>query len=96
DGLSITYAATPTLTGISASAKGVTVTWDAADGASGYRVFRRISGESAWTKLEDTEGTSYTDATAQAGVTYEYTVRCIASSGYTSGYDADGLSITAQ
>ncbi|MCD8154577.1 MAG: hypothetical protein LUF78_07835, partial [Clostridiales bacterium] len=86
---------TPVLAGITSTASGVKVTWNASDGATNYRVFRKTSGGS-WKKIGDTASTSYTDTTAKSGTTYIYTVRCVTTDGslYTSSYDKTGLSIT--
>jgi fibronectin type 3 domain-containing protein len=94
-GVSITYVATPTLTGISNTASGVEVTWDSVKGAAQYRVFRKVSG-GKWTKIGDTSSTSFTDTTAQSGTAYLYTVRCLSADGksYTSSFDSKGVSIT--
>ncbi len=75
----------------------MTVKWEAVSGAARYRVFRKTA-DGSWSTLGATTSTSYTDTTAQAGVTYYYTVRCITADGssYTSGYDTAGLSVTAQ
>ena len=56
----------------------VTVTWEALQGAGGYRVMRRAAGESIWTpvgELLPQNQTSYTDPSATAGTEYEYTVK---------------------
>ncbi|MCC8181845.1 MAG: hypothetical protein LIO45_02530, partial [Clostridiales bacterium] len=75
-GLSITRAATPTLSSVYANNNGVYVKWTAATGAVKYRVYRKTSG-SSWTRVGVTTSTSYTDTTAKAGTTYYYTVRCV-------------------
>ncbi|MCD8086349.1 MAG: fibronectin type III domain-containing protein, partial [Clostridiales bacterium] len=96
-GLTISYVAVPVLTGVSNTARGVTVEWNAVDGAERYWVYRKVSGGS-WKRVGTTSATSYTDTTAEAGVTYAYTVRCVSADGtvFTSGYDNEGLSICAQ
>ena len=86
-GVTVKNLATPQLA-VQNAAGGVLVTWDAVQGAEGYRVFEKHDGGS-WTRLEDTTGTSYLDTDAESGTTYTYTVRCISSDGgsYTSYYD---------
>jgi fibronectin type 3 domain-containing protein len=63
------------------STANVTVTWTTAPGATGYKVYRSI--HPAAPALVATVGnvTSYVDATAQAGTTYEYVVRSTNASG---------------
>ena len=65
----------------------------------GYRVYRKTAG-SSWKRLADVAGTStsYTDATAQNGEKYCYTVRAKQSFKgieYLSQYDKNGVSCTA-
>ena len=70
---------------------GVTVKWEAVEGAEAYRVFRK-SGNGGWKKVGQTDATSFTDTTAASGTVYTYTVRCTNAAGdiYTSDYDRTG------
>ena len=69
------YISTPTLSGIIASSTGTTVSWKAVSGASGYAVYRKVSGGN-WSKIGTTTTASYTDASVlTGGKTYYYTVR---------------------
>ena len=77
---------------------GITVTWQAADGAAEYRVYRKDAVNTKWKALTSSAtGTSYTDKTAVVGVQYTYTVRGVAADGKTlsPGYDKTGVSATA-
>lgn len=56
------------------TAAGVTVTWSAVAGASGYQIFRQDSAGGAWNLLNSTSSTQYSDAPA-AGHTFLYRVR---------------------
>ena len=56
------------------SGKGIEISWNAMEGASSYRVYRRVPGGS-WKTLKTTTSTSYVDTSGQAGATYEYGVR---------------------
>lgn len=89
--------ATPQLSGVKAnnSDTSITVTWDAVNGASKYRVFYR-TGSGNWTVAGDTASTEYTWSGAQDGVLYTFTVRCTNSAGtsYASAFDTAGKSIT--
>ena len=94
-GLSATAApANVTLGTAKAASGGIRVTWQAADGAAQYRVYRKGPGETKWTGIINVTGTSWTDKTAKAGSTYTYTVRGIAKDGKTlsSSYDKIGVS----
>ena len=83
------------LTGAKEVNGGIQVTWQAADGAAQYRVYRKDAVNTGWTVLTSSAtGTSFVDKTAVAGVTYTYTVRGIAKDGKTlsSSYDKIGVS----
>ena len=56
------------------SDSGVKVSWGKVTGASKYKVYRRLSGESKWTALDTVKSTSFVDSTAKSGKTYEYRV----------------------
>lgn len=84
--------ATPTLTKIAITSNGITVSWNAVTGATGYVIFRKTT-TSGWTRLANLgTTTSYTDTTPESGVTYIYTVRA-SYSGFLSWYDTKGISI---
>ena len=88
--------ATVTLTGAKVVSNGIQVTWQAADGAAQYRVYRKAEGATKWSIIAHTTGTSYVDKTAKAGVKYTYTVRGIAADGKTlsPSYNSTGVSAT--
>lgn len=72
----VVYLSIPTATAYNA-AKGITVEWDAQDGATRYHVFRRdyINGAwSEWVRVRTTETTSFVDAKAISGTRYQYKV----------------------
>ena len=84
-----------TLTGAKAVSNGIQVTWQAADGAAQYRVYRKAEGATKWSSIAHTTGTSYVDKTAAAGVKYTYTVRGINKDGVLSpSYNSTGVSAT--
>ena len=80
-----------------AGKNGITVKWQAADGAVRYRVYRKDAANTGWKNIATVNDTIYTDKTAVAGVTYTYTVRGIASDGKTlsPGFDETGVSAVA-
>ena len=87
-------AATPKITKLTNTSKGVSVTWNKIAGVYGYRLFRKYDGGS-WTKVKDTTSTSFTDSGAKKGKKVTYTVRCIDRKGKTvSGFNSKGWSIT--
>ena len=84
-----------TLTGAKAVSDGIQVTWQAANGAEQYRVYRKDAANPKWKGIATVTGTSWTDKTAQAGVKYTYTVRGISANGTLSpGFDTTGVSAT--
>ena len=84
----------PTITRLSNTSKGVSVTWNEIAGVYGYRLYRKYDGGS-WTNVKDTTSTSFTDSGAKKGKKVTYTVRCIDRKGKTvSGFNSNGWSIT--
>ena len=57
------------------------LTWDAVPGADSYNVYRAVSGEGAYTKINSTTATSYVNTGAKDGVTYYYKITAVNSSG---------------
>ena len=94
-----TISSTPanvTLGSAKAVSGGIQVTWQAASGAAKYKVYRKDAVNTKWTVIATVTGTSYTDKSAKAGVTYSYTVRGVGSDGKTlsPGFDRTGVSAT--
>ena len=56
-----------------------TLRWKAVSKASGYKLYRRISGTSSWKLIKTTKYLSYTDLKAASGTKYEYRVRAYRS-----------------
>ena len=84
----------PTISKLTNTSKGVSVTWNKIAGVYGYRLYRKYDGGS-WTKVKDTTSTSFTDSGAKKGKKATYTVRCIDRKGKTvSGFNSKGWSIT--
>ena len=74
---------------------GIQVTWNEADGAAKYKVYRKDASNTVWRVIATVTGTSYVDKTAAAGVTYSYTVRGVDADGELSpGFDRTGVSAT--
>ena len=74
---------------------GIQVTWQQADGAVKYRVYRKDAVNTKWTAIATVTGTSYVDKSTAAGVTYSYTVRGVDADGELSpGFDRTGVSAT--
>ena len=75
---------------------GIQVTWQQADGAAKYKVYRKDAANTVWRVIATVTGTSYTDKTAKIGTKYNYTVRGVAADGKTlsPGFDRTGVSAT--
>gem|GEM_PF-451101 len=92
-GFSGVYIGAPQITAFNAIKDGVTISWDAVDGAAKYAVFRKTS--SGWRRIGVTDKTSYSHTGLKTGSTYTYTVRCMNSGNqYISGYNTRGKSFT--
>ncbi|RPF20241.1 fibronectin type III domain-containing protein [Myceligenerans xiligouense] len=59
----------------------VPLTWDETDDAAGYRVYRKAEGAAERETVADVTAGSYTDTTANPGLTYRYTVVTLDGSG---------------
>ena len=82
------------LVGATPAAGSITVTWQAAEGASAYVIYRKPAGTNSWAIIaRNVSGTSYTDKSVTAGESYTYTVRGVAADGRTmsKGYDTKGV-----
>ena len=81
----------PTITRLSNSSKGVSVTWNKIAGVYGYRLYQKTS--NGWKRIKDTTATSFTDSAVSANQTKTYTIRCIDKKGKTvSGFYSKGWS----
>ena len=85
-----------TLGNAKAVSGGIQVTWQAANGAAKYKVYRKDAVNTKWTVIATVTGTSYTDKSGTAGTKYSYTVRGVAADGKTlsPGYNKTGVSAT--
>lgn len=71
--------------------KGMVVSWNKISGATMYNVYRKKSGNTAWTLIRTVTGSadSITDSSANKGTTYIYTVKAYGSGAWSS-YDTVG------
>jgi hypothetical protein len=98
-GLTITYVAAPTLTGVVNQNAALKVQWEAVEGVDGYRVYRKAGSETSWTtvasKLEGGDLTSWKDTDIKNGTQYTYTVKAykvVEGTTVWSGYVSAGVS----
>ena len=89
EGWKQTFYSTPTVTSVQGVEGGLKISWNKVEGVNKYRIY--IKNGSAWKRIDDVTGTSYTDENVTAGNSYTYTVRCMSDdcktflSHYTSG-----------
>lgn len=91
-GLTIRRLRTPELNSAKSVSTGIKVSWEKVKSTVSYEIFRKVEG-GKYSKIAEVKGgstLSYTDKSAEKGMTYYYTVR--ARSGiYKSSYDKDGV-----
>ena len=95
-GVTTAVPANVTMKSAAVSGSSIVVTWEAAEGAKTYIIYRKTKSTN-WTVLvSGVSGTSYTDKSVTAGEPYTYTVRGVASDGKTmsKGYDGTGKTAT--
>ena len=94
DGYTIQFIATPQISSITSTEKGVKITWGKVEGAVNYRVYYKNGSD--WKGIGNTTSTTFTHTDATPGVKYTYTVRCMKSDGKTavSDYSKQGKSHT--
>ena len=79
-GITCVTSATPTISSIANTASGVKVTWGAVSGVAKYAIYRKAQGESKYTRISISTGTSYTDKSAVDGTYYYYRIWSMDSS----------------
>ncbi len=94
-GLSTKCIAAPKLSKIQNVSGGLKITWGKVSGAEGYYVYRKASGEKAWTRIATVKGgsvVSYKDAKVSSGKVYTYTVKAYAGK-VSSGHFSEGIKL---
>ena len=95
-GVTTAVPANVTMKSAAVSGSSIVVTWEAAEGAKTYIIYRKTKSTN-WTVLvSGVSGTSYTDKSVTAGEPYTYTVRGVASDGKTMSKGYDGTGKTAK
>ena len=70
----------------------VKVNWNKVTGATGYRVYKRLSSEENWSYIDTVTKTTYTDTKVQENKSYRYTIRASYKKTY-SDYNTKGILI---
>lgn len=89
NGIGTRFLTAPVIKGTSNIVDGISFSWQAVSGSTGYRIYRRASGEKYWTYLETVAGTTYIDNNVKSGVYYRYTARSVYENNY-AGFDSNG------
>jgi hypothetical protein len=89
-GTTVKYIAAPEISKLEGVNGGVKISWGKVSGASKYRVYYKSS--NGWTKITDTDFTTYTDNSVSPKQSYTYTVRCLSDDGekFISGFNPKG------
>lgn len=74
---------------LSNTSTGLKLSWTKDSGATGYKIYRKASGDSAYKLLKTVTTNSYTDTTAKRGTTYYYYVRTYVTVSGTKYYAKD-------
>lgn len=84
----------PQITKLERTDSGIRISWNAVEGAHGYRLYYRY-GSGAWKRFRDTASLSHTDTGVALGRTETYTIRTLDENGNPdSGYNPTGWSLT--
>ena len=89
-GTTVKYIAAPEISKLESVNGGVKISWGKVSGATKYRVYYKSS--NGWTKITDTDFTTYTDNSVSPKQSYTYTVRCLSDDGekFISGFNPKG------
>lgn len=80
---------TPQFSVINDTSNGVLLQWNPVEGAAKYRAYLKMS--NGWTKLIETDQTSFVQTGVKMGAKYTYTLRCLDSEGdFISDFNHDG------
>ena len=91
-GTSFTYLDTVNLT-VTNTSSGVKIAWDVVEGATKYRIYKRVYGEEKWEKLTTVESNvlTVTDKKVTSGVKYQYTAKAFKDNSYSALADVKSI-----
>ena len=81
----------PVMKSASNAKSSIKVTWGKVDGATKYRLYKKVGNSSEWITVADVKDTYYYDKDVKAGTKYTYSVRAY-SGNSKSNYDRTGIS----
>lgn len=85
----------PATVKLSCTTDGVKVSWTKMNSGTGYRVYRKLQGDTEWklvAKIKSKSTASYTDTAVKSGKTYSYTVRQVKGN-ILGSYDKEGVTV---
>ena len=80
-----------TITGISNSSKGITLTWKKAENAKTYLIYRRTNSKGSYKKVKTTSAVSWTDTSVKNGTSYQYKIISVNGTKKSSASSAKAL-----
>ena len=93
DGYSNTFFAPPVISSLQNVFGGVTVKWSKNSAINSYRIYRKTK-NTGWQRIGNSDNGSFTDTTAESGISYTYTLRALDAENNFVSYYNDGKSVT--
>lgn len=93
DGYSNTFFAPPVISSLQNVFGGVTVKWSKNSAINSYRIYRKTK-NTGWKRIGNSDNGSFTDTTAESGISYTYTLRALDAENNFVSYYNDGKSVT--
>ena len=93
DGYSNTFFAPPVISSLQNVFGGVTVKWSKNSAIDSYRIYRKTK-NTGWKRIGTSDSGSFTDTTAESGISYTYTLRALDAESNFVSYCNGGKSVT--
>ena len=93
DGYSNTFFAPPVISSLQNVFGGVTVKWSKNSAIDSYRIYRKTK-NTGWKRIGTSDSGSFTDTTAESGISYTYTLRALDAENNFVSYCNGGKSVT--
>ena len=93
DGYSNTFFAPPVISSLQNVFGGVTVKWSKNSAIDSYRIYRKTK-NTGWKRIGNSDNGSFTDTTAESGISYTYTLRALDAENNFVSYCNGGKSVT--
>ena len=93
EGYSNTFFAPPVISSLQNVFGGVTVKWSKNSAIDSYRIYRKTK-NTGWKRIGNSDNGSFTDTTAESGISYTYTLRALDAENNFVSYCNGGKSVT--